>query len=434
MLNSIIVVYLISSIFSTYTIFKFMSIFYERSEINKKIELVSYIAYYLIMGVIFLTFNKPVLNLITNMFMFFLITLNYPSSLKLRLTSIILIYVTLAIVESFVDIVVSLLDLNRFIPNTNLELIVILISSKIFSYIIVLALSNFKMVKSSIKVSTFHWFSITIIPISTLISTIMLISKIHVNNTKIIIASVIIMFLINIFVFYLYDSLMKTYHDKMERQLLQQQNNAYSKQFEIINQSQENIKMLQHDMKNHITSLQSLIEINDNESALKYLKDIYNCCNYQDEYSKSGNSEIDSILNYKISKASKFGINVNTVLNIPQKLSIQPFDLSVILGNLMDNSIEANLKLDKNRIINVFVEYERNVLYINISNPYNGKLLYKNNELKTTHDDDTENHGIGLSSVRKSIGKYNGALDIHHTDKMFYADVLIYNPTNFLAE
>ncbi len=431
MLNSIIVVYLISSIFSTYTIFKFMSIFYERSEINKKIEIASYISYYLIMGVIFLIFNKPILNLITNVVLFFLITLNYPSSIKLRLTSTILIYVILAIVESFVDIVVSLLDLNRFIPNTNLELIVILISSKIFSYIIVLALSNFKMVKSSIKVSTFHWFSIIIIPISTLISTIMLISKIHVNNSKYIIVSIAIMFLINIFVFYLYDLLMKTYHDKMEKQLLQQQNNAYSKQFEIINQSQENIKMLRHDMKNHITSLQSLIEINDNESALRYLKDIYNCCNYQDEYSRSGNSEIDSILNYKINKASKFEINVNLVLNIPQKLSIQPFDLSVILGNLMDNSIEANLKLEKNRVINVFVEYERNVLYISISNPYNGKLLYKNNELKTTRDDDTENHGIGLSSVRKSIDKYNGALDIHHTDKIFYADVLIYNPTNF---
>nr|WP_312577622.1 ATP-binding protein [Sedimentibacter sp.] len=219
----------------------------------------------------------------------------------------------------------------------------------------------------------------------------------------------------------------------MEKQLLQQQNNAYSKQFEIINQSQENIKMLRHDMKNHITSLQSLIEINDNESALKYLKDIYNYCNYPDKYVKSGNSEIDSILNYKINKAARFGINVNTILNIPQKLSIQPFDLSVILGNLMDNAIEATLKLDRNRIINVSVEYERNVLYISISNPYDGKLLFKNNKLKTTHTD-TENHGIGLSSVRKSINKYNGVLDTHHTDKIFYADVLIYNPVNNLVD
>ncbi len=433
MLKSIIIVYLISSIFSTYTLFKFMSIFFERNEINKKLELASYVAYYLIMGIIFLKFNKPVLNLITNVVMFFLITLNYPSSLKLRLTSTVLIYVVLAIAESFIAIVTGLLNLNEFIPNTNLELIVILISSKIFSYIIVLALSNFKMVKSSIIVSTFHWFSIIIIPISTLISTIMLISKVSVNNSIFIIVSVLLMFLINIFVFYLYDLLMKMYNDKMEKQLLQQQNNAYSKQFEIINQSQENIKMLRHDMKNHITSLQSLIEINDNESALKYLKDIYNYCNYPDKYVKSGNSEIDSILNYKINKAARFGINVNTILNIPQKLSIQPFDLSVILGNLMDNAIEATLKLDRNRIINVSVEYERNVLYISISNPYDGKLLFKNNKLKTTHTD-TENHGIGLSSVRKSINKYNGVLDTHHTDKIFYADVLIYNPVNNLVD
>lgn len=424
--KSILIVYLISSMFSTYTTYKFMCIFFVRNEINRKIEIFSYILYYIIMGAIFVTVNLPALNLIVNIIIFFLLTFNYPSSLKLRLTATVLIYVILAIVECFAVVATRFLDINGLIPNKDLVMIIILISAKIFSYIIVLALSNFKMVKNSINVSTFHWIAILLIPIGTLISTIMLISENYNNNLLIIINSITIMFLINIFVFYLYDSLMKTYHDKMEKELLQQQNNAYSKQFELMNQSQDNIKMLRHDIKNHLTSLQSLIEMNDNERTLKYLKNIYDYGNYSDEFAKSGNSEIDSILNYKINEAAKHGINVNLNLNIPEKLSIQPFDLSVILGNLMDNAIEATLKLNNNKEINVTIEYERNVLYISISNPYDGKLFYKKNRLKTTHID-TENHGIGLNSVRKSIDKYNGALDIHHTDKMFFADVLIYN-------
>lgn len=426
MSNNILIVYLISSIFSTYTIYKFMCIFFERNEINKKIEMLSYVLYYIIMGTVFTTFNYPALNLITNIIIFFLLTLNYPASLKLRLTATVLIYVILAIVECFAVVAVKLLNINSLIPNSNLEIISILVSSKIFSYIIVLALSNFKMVKNSINVTTFHWLSILIIPIGTLVSTIMLISESYENNLIIIINSIIIMFFINVFVFYLYDQLMKTYHDKMEKELLQQQNNAYSKQFELINQSQENIKMLRHDIKNHMSSLQSLIEANDNERALNYLKNIYDHGIYTDEHTKSGNSEIDSILIYKINEASKHGINVNVNLKIPEKLSIQPFDLSVILGNLIDNAIEAVLKLNEDKTINISIEYERNVLYISISNPFDGKLLYKNSKLKTTHID-TENHGIGLNSVRKSINKYNGALDIHHTEKKFYADVLIYN-------
>lgn len=426
MSNNILIVYLISSAFSTYTIYKFMCIFFERNEINRKIEIVSYILYYIFMSVIFITFNYPILNLITNIIIFFLLTLNYPATLKLRLTATVLIYVILAIVECFAVVAVKLLKLNSLVPHSDLEIISILVSSKIFSYIIVLALANFKMVKNSINVTTFHWVSILMIPIGTLVSTIMLILESNENNLLIITNSIIIMFFINIFVFYLYDQLMKTYHDKMEKELLQQQNNAYSKQFELINQSQENIKMLRHDIKNHMSSLQALIKANDNERALNYLKNIYDHGNYSNEYAKSGNSEIDSILNYKINEASKHGIKVNVSLNIPEKLSIQPFDLSVVLGNLIDNSIEATLKLSDDKTINVSIEYERNVLYISISNPYDGKLLYKNSKLKTTHHD-KENHGIGLNSVKKSVDKYNGVLDIHYTDKIFYADVLIYN-------
>jgi len=320
----------------------------------------------------------------------------------------------------------SFFDLNRLAADADLEFIATTISSKIISYIMVLALSNFKMIKESINISLINWFSIIIIPIGTLISTILLISRSNDSNMLLIVISVFVLFLINIFAFYLYDSLMKNCHEKMERELLRQQNNAYSKQFELINQSQENLKMLRHDIKNHITSLQSLIEKNENERAINYLKDIYDYVNCSNEYARSGNSEVDSIINYKLSEAVKHGIKVNLNMNIPDKLNINPFDLSVILGNLIDNAIEATSKLNDAEEINVFIEYERNIVYISVSNPYDGLLSYENSKLKTTCKD-TENHGLGLRSVQKSIDKYNGAVDIHHTGNMFYVDALIYN-------
>ena len=85
-------------------------------------------------------------------------------------------------------------------------------------------------------------------------------------------------------------------------------------------------------------------------------------------------------------------------------------------------------------MIKASVELDGNILYISISNSFDGKLLYKASKLKTTNKE-KENHGFGLSSVKKDIGKYNGTINIHHTDTMFYADTLMYNPANtFLKE
>jgi sensor histidine kinase regulating citrate/malate metabolism len=73
------------------------------------------------------------------------------------------------------------------------------------------------------------------------------------------------------------------------------------------------------------------------------------------------------------------------------------------------------------------------VLYVSVINPFYGKLHYGLNKLKTTHKD-VENHGFGLESVKKAIEKYNGTLNIKHSDNNFCVDVLIYNPISSVEE
>lgn len=113
-------------------------------------------------------------------------------------------------------------------------------------------------------------------------------------------------------------------------------------------------------------------------------------------------------------------------VDIPEKLNIQPFDLNIILGNLLDNAIEAVSKLERNKVIKASIKLDRNILYINISNPFDGNIIYKKSNLKTTHKD-KENHGFGLKSVKKAISKYNGIMNVYHTDSIFNVDVLLYN-------
>ena len=152
----------------------------------------------------------------------------------------------------------------------------------------------------------------------------------HVTET---IISIVILLVINVFVFYFYDELMKSYESKIEKTLLQSQNKAYLRQLEIINYSKENIRSFRHDLKNHALSLKYYIDNNDREGATQYLDNIFEYINYSKEYAKSGNSEIDSLINYKMDLAEKYNINPKIDLSIPDKLNINSFDLSTIIRN-----------------------------------------------------------------------------------------------------
>ncbi len=304
-------------------------------------------------------------------------------------------------------------------------LIIGIISIRIVSYIFMLFISNFKMISNKTEVSTTHWLSVFIIPSGTLVLALIIISTNYTEHVTLSLISIVIILVINILVFYFYNEVMKFYQSKFEKTLLQQQNNAYEKQLEIINRSKEDIKRLRHDLRNHALSLKHLIDSNDLKGASKYLDSVFEYIDYSKEYAKSGNPEIDSIINYKLDLAEKYNIKSQVNLLVPDKLHIESFDLSIILGNLLDNAIEAASKNENEKFINISMELDRNVLYLNICNSYEGKLKFNGKKLLSTKEGN--NHGLGLSSVEKSIEKYNGTMNIRHSNKVFYVDILMYN-------
>lgn len=424
-LSNYLIVYLVSNIFGTYTIFKFMTIFFPRDKNNKIIELISYIIYFLSISLIYIFFDKPILNLVSNLVFFYLLTFNYKASWKSRFSAVVYIYSILVCAETFTVILIKILYASNFAKNSGMELIYIQIFDKIISYIVVLAVSNFKMLKTKNNISSLHWAAIFFIPLGSLFSATALISQSELNNISILI-SIVILFTTNVFVFYLYDVLMQYYKEIIDKELLLLQNNAYTKQLNIMKQSQENLSILRHDFKFHISSLQAMLEKREIDKAQKYLKVFLNTLKHSDEYAKSGNSEVDSILNYKINEAVNRNIEVKLNLNIPIKLNIKPFDLVAVLGNLLDNAIESTSKMNDERIIKADIRFDRGVLYINLINPFS-ELLVNNNKLLTTNID-KKSHGHGLESVKRTVEKYNGTLEIRYSDNIFYIDALLYNP------
>ena len=425
MSSNYIAVYIITGMFATYTLFRYMCIFFDREDIDKKQEFLSYSLYFGILSLLYLSLDNPFVNITSNLIMFYMLTYNYQSTTKNRLIAVASIYMILMTIEVIVMLILQNYGVTVASGN-DMALTIGLISIKVTSYIFMLFISNFKMIRNNIKVSTIHWLSIFIIPVGTMILVLLMISTDYAHHVEETIISILILLIINIFVFYFYDELMKSYESKIEKALLQQQNKAYLKQLEMINQSKESLRIFRHDLKNHALSLKYYVDNHDREGASEYLESIFNYINFSNEYAKSGNTEIDSLINYKMDLAEKHNINTKIELAIPDKLNINSFDLSIIIGNLLDNAIEATL-IAEEKFINISIELDRNVLYISISNSYDGNLKFTGSKLASTKAH--ENRGLGLNSVLKSVEKHMGTMNIHHDKRMFYVDILMYNQT-----
>lgn len=414
------ILYLISNLFSIYVAFRFMNVFFDRNNTNKKIEVESFVLYFIINNIIYIFFSSHLIIFALNLLVFFMFTYKYPGKLSTRLISTALIYSVNICVYGIVY------NLMKTVDTIGDVTIITEIIANLLLYLFVLVFENVLNHKNRYNINILQWGAILFIPagsIVIIVSTLLLSDYRTIAN----ILSMGCLLGIDVMIFYLYNVLIKFYKDKYEEELLRQQNNSYKNQLKIIKKSQDNIAMIRHDMKNHIFRLQDIIQKGDKQDILDYLKNTIEFIDVSNQYVNSQNLDVDSILNYKIDEAKKAGAVVDVVINIPNKLRIDSFDLNIIIGNLMDNAIYA-IKNSEHKRIKIEIEFDRNIFYIIITNSYCGRILSKNGQLQTTKKD-KDNHGIGLRSVEAVIKKYNGIMNIDYDNSNFCVSILLYNLT-----
>ena len=219
------------------------------------------------------------------------------------------------------------------------------------------------------------------------------------------------------------------YQEKVEeksmKQLYAEQVRMYDEELHEKQKTIDGVRRTRHDIKNHMIYLQELLAENPDE-AKKFLKEyLGENIDNKSELSKSGNLAVDALINYKNIIAREKGITIHLESRIPAELPYESTDLSIILGNLLDNAMEATEKLENEKDIFVSLLYQKEKMLIKVQNPYTGDLKKDRAGNYISEKKDRENHGIGLKSVRKVVEKYEGVMEIHTEDQTFEVYVIL---------
>lgn len=416
--------YLITNVFGTYTIYKFMRVFFDKMVSNGKIEFLTYVTYFSLISSMYLYINIPIVMLICNVILFFLLSYNYEGSIKNRVMSVAFMYLVLMTIESIIALLSGYLYTSIYTINPEYSSIFGVVAIRIVSYMVILLIGNYKQMKKGSEISFSYWLSIFLIPLGSLYIILVIFQENNMKSNQVIISLIVLLF-VNFIAFYLYEELSYTYKQKTESLLLKQQNQYYIKQFDLIEDSLEKIKAVRHDMRNHLSTIEVYINNDEKTKALDYISKMYEVSKLDRKLAFSGNMEIDSILNFKLQEAELYNIKVLLELRVPTKLRCSTFDLVVIMGNILDNAIQATCKLDSERRISIQMIYNKSILIINVSNTFDGKVLYNGYNIATSHVD-KENHGLGLNNTKAILKKYNGTINISYSKNEFNVSTMMY--------
>ena len=300
-----------------------------------------------------------------------------------------------------------------------------IITTKIVTYIEALLFRNYVSTKNAQNIGWNLWLSSILIPVSTLIYEIMFVSSENANKLQVIV-SVVILFVINITAFNLYDSLSRSYIQKSKITILEKENELYSKQCEIMQNSTRELQAFRHDMNNQFISLSQLLSAKKYTDVEAQLNKLSHQTKSNIIYSTSGNIIIDGLINYKLQNAINDNIKVKTEIAVPVHLNIETTDITTGLGNLLDNALTEILKIEKEkRLLTLKIVFSQQRLIIRVSNPYRGNIMCKDGRILTSKGENN-NHGYGLSNISKAVDKYNGYMDVNYSDSIFTVDIIMY--------
>lgn len=184
--------------------------------------------------------------------------------------------------------------------------------------------------------------------------------------------------------------------------------------YQGLQQQERQVRQLRHDMRNHLTVVQGLLERGDTQGAVGYLEQMAGSQALQGVRRFCENESANVVLSAKAETMEQAGITADFAVSLPKDLPVADTDLAALLGNALDNAIEGvqNIAVKK---ITLRCRVDKGLLMLRLENPVGGEV---NPDLSTTKADKFS-HGFGIPGMREIAERYHGTLDADVKDGCF---------------
>ena len=306
------------------------------------------------------------------------------------------------------------------------ERVLILFFSKVFYFAVTQLIISYHQ-NISYRFTVFEWILIISDFLITLLAAFLLYSlSINLWNRVFVYVSIVsLLAILDVIAFVFMKRISLKNVEKTENKLLKLSLQQQSDMIESIHEQYDNISEMRHNYVHELAFIQGVMMEGDYERVKHYIADKLSCEQLKSsDYVFSSNIVIDSVINYRLSESEKNGISTlcKITAKIPKELE---HDIAIILSNLLQNAVEASIRLEKDTP-EVILEISCISGYYSIivKNRIEDSVLQNNRKLRTVKKD-KDRHGFGLRSIRTLANSHNGMLDIYEMEGYFIVKVLI---------
>ncbi len=239
----------------------------------------------------------------------------------------------------------------------------------------------------------------------------------------------VLILIVNIVMFSLYIKLSESLELKRENSIYQLEIDLYNEHMKEKENAMLEFRKSKHDLKNKLIYLLDLLKERQYAKMEQYIEDLVDLKTLDSfTIAHSDNSLIDALINYKYETMKRHGIQFTSRLEIPISFPLANADLCVMLGNALDNAIEANIGNNVNEpYINLKMKYDQNNLVVIIQNSFDGMIEKDKHGNVVTKKKDAINHGFGVSSIQRVLKRYNGFMKTEVNHNHYKLTMIMYD-------
>ena len=214
----------------------------------------------------------------------------------------------------------------------------------------------------------------------------------------------------------------RTLYNMIDRRIERFQSELIEKQVREIQNMYRQVRGWRHDYRNHINNMKIQLSEGNYDKLSDYLNELADDLDTVDTVIKTGNVMADAILNSKLNVAEQMNIKLNVKANVPDKLPMSDVELCSMLGNILDNAVEACGTLpEEERFMRVYIGKLKGQLYLSVQNSAGKVRKSKNTYLSTKEGE----HGYGLFRIDRVAKRYGGYVNRQNEEGVFATEIMV---------